>query len=351
MNDSSSSDSELDGDDARPSIIDLTSTDLARSSDVHFPLVHTLSANESVLVVEVDDYNLYAGLNTGEINVWTLSTARLTHSLQGHEEAVLALHLSENRSRLFSAGSDSTLNIWSTDGALELLYTVKSDPGVGDIFAIAWSEARKTVYCGAQDHSVLWFCLGDEDDEQFKPISPVQSRAPHKFFDSEKPLGEKINGKIRGKPTIKRARHQRYFQTQNIKPFAHSGAIQSLLLLKEWDLLVTGGSDGYVRLWNLGKQADRNVVITCATRLPNSRRPVWCMANVGDLLYCGGGDGYVNVFNLQSKQLIFPIYVGHGDIMALQVNDGNVFCGTDTGLTRVSNAQSHQNQTLIKTVG
>ncbi|KAL9113558.1 MAG: hypothetical protein Q9227_002296 [Pyrenula ochraceoflavens] len=339
---SSSSDSAPD-EDTRPSIIDLTPTDEHTSSTQPFPLAHKLSASDSVLVVEVDDFNLYAGLNTGEISVWSLATARQIYVWQAHEEAVLALCFTNHKTQLFSAGSDSTLNVWSTGGDLELLYSIKSDPGVGDIFAIAWSEVRKTVYCGAQDHSLLWYCLGNENEESLQKSSPVRKKSRHKFFDSEE-LGGQLGEEKQWKSIGRRAKHQRWFGQSDIKRFAHSGAIQSLLLLKEKDgttatgseLLVTGGSDGWVKLWDLGPFTGSALGIRCSSKLPKSRQPIWCMASSGDMLYCGLGSGYVNVFNLHSKQLVFPLYIGQGDIMALRMVGGSVLCGTSTGLVRVS---------------
>lgn len=46
-------------------------------SPVKFPLIHKLTASESVLAIEVDDDCLYAGLNTGDIAVRSLHNRML----------------------------------------------------------------------------------------------------------------------------------------------------------------------------------------------------------------------------------------------------------------------------------
>ncbi|KAL9621779.1 MAG: hypothetical protein Q9160_003751 [Pyrenula sp. 1 TL-2023] len=347
--------------------IHLPSIDPGNDSPSKFPLLHKLTASESVLAIEVDDDCLYAGLNTGDIAVWSLDTARLIHIVRGHEEAVLSLCLSDDKSRLFSAGSDSMLNVWSVQD-LELLYSIRSEPRVGDIFALAFSADRNTIYCGAQDHSIQWHQFGDES-ELLQP--PVESRvdAKNKFFDSAtKPKDAELDGSSKepskAHRTKVKAKYQQWFQPANINRFAHSGAIQCMLLLRvhegnhlpQEQCLVSGGSDGYIKLWTLG---DSNESIVCKAKLRNSRLPVCSMSLSGDLLYCGLGEGYINVFNIESKQLVYSLFVGKGDILATRVINGSTLCGTSNGLVRqidpglsgVNTWKSHSGKILASTTG
>lgn len=171
-----------------------------------------------------------------------------------------------------------------------------------------------------------------------------RSDAKNKFFDSAtKPKDTELNGNDRpgrAHRTKVRAKQQQWFQPTNIKRFAHSGAIQCMLLLRvnegnhlpQEQCLVSGGSDGYVKLWTLGGP---NEPIVCKAKLRNSRLPVCSMSLSGDLLYCGLGGGYINVFNVASKQLVYSLFVGQGDILATRVINGSTFCGTCKGRVKV----------------
>lgn len=65
------------------SAINLPSIQPNIESSTKFPLIHKLTASESVLAIEVDNGCLYAGLNTGDIAVRISRThavsTRLTH--------------------------------------------------------------------------------------------------------------------------------------------------------------------------------------------------------------------------------------------------------------------------------
>lgn len=165
-----------------------------------------------------------------------------------------------------------------------------------------------------------------------------------KFFDSAsaangiKPNTSTKSSKKRGAKV--KAKQQLWFQPANIQLFAHGGAIQCMLLLRKMgdthisqeQRLVSGGSDGYVKLWGLG---NRNEPISCRVKLRNSRLPVYSMALSGDLLYCGLAGGYVNVFNAESKQLVYSLSIGDGDVLATSIINGSAFCGTSNGLVKV----------------
>lgn len=173
---------------------------------------------------------------------------------------------------------------------------------------------------------------------------PSKETARNKFFDSA-PTPRDVQGDAHSQSGKKhgtkvKAKQNSWFQPANIERFAHGGSIQCMLLLKKTEdsnlpgeqRLVSGGSDGYVKLWALG---DPNQRISCKVKLRNSRLPVYSMSLSGDLLYCGLECGYINVFNVESRQLVYSLSTGNGAVLAIRVINGSAFCGTSNGRVRV----------------
>jgi len=82
-------------------------------------------------------------------------------------------------------GTSRPLQVWDT---VDLVALYALDPylqsDAGDIYSLAWSQSRETVYFGCQNTSIQWIQFGK--DSVVAPLS-TQPRPVHKFFAGSHP--------------------------------------------------------------------------------------------------------------------------------------------------------------------
>ena len=321
------------GEDSPPEAEESTS---ATPHPVKHP-IHRVNAPGSVQAIAVDDDVLFTGTQGGHIVVWSLETYELLATVPAHEESVLSLALSEDRSLLFSTGADSIVNVWSTE-SLERLYSLISQFEIGDIFCAVHSAKIQTLFWGAQNSSVQWYKLSTDAAVR----SPVSAPGPrkHRFFDSLGPGGtsnELLDEEVTSSTLGGRALT---VPSRNYLPYAHKSYIYSILLVKglstndkDEEILVTGGGDGMIKLWSIDKiSSSRPMQIA---KLKTMDLNVLSLAYRGSFLCAGLSDGFAYIYSLASRQLVQKLQVGHGDIIQILVSTKSILCGTSEGWVKV----------------
>ena len=101
------------------------------------------------------------------------------------------------------------------------------------------------------------------------------------------------------------------------------------------EVLISGGGDGTVKLWQLRKSQD-NVLVREAAVLESGDNSILSMALKDTLLYTGRLEGDVNVWDLDTRQLIQTIKASKVDILSLAVGSGFLFTGSANGRAKVS---------------
>lgn len=271
---------------------------------------------------------------------------------------MLGLSLSEDRTLLFSCGVDSVVNIWATS-SLRRLYSLHSPFEVGDIFCVAYSQSLKTVFSGAQNSSIQWHrLLSPTINEPAEDELPSSRR--HRFFDSLGPGGiptTRPNGteglvQVNGGQTLTIA-------SNCYKAYAHKSYIYSMILAKglledgsNQEVLITADGKGTIKLWMVG--ALRESGLQLLFKLKSRGSSVLNLAYKGPFLYAGLSNGQAHIYNLISRQLVQKLDVCDTDIAQIQVLDGDVFCGANSGsitqinnrYTKVKSWQAHKGKIL-----
>ncbi|PGG99564.1 hypothetical protein AJ80_09331 [Polytolypa hystricis UAMH7299] len=303
---------------------------------------HRVQAVRSVLALVIDEGCVFAGLQGGDIVAWSLDTYEQVLSVEAHQESVLGLYLSEDKSLLFSSGGDSVVNVWSTR-TFERLYSVYSHHDVGDIFSVVYSSELKTIYCGAQNTSLQW-CALQRDGNPLPPVSAHPSCRTHRFFDSKGPGGLVTSRSDAGNAADGHGGQTLAFKRDHHKLFAHHGYIYCMLLARGLDevsnkeeILLTGSGDGSVKLWELGDGEDGAPVEII--ELKNGNDAVLSIAVDGPFLYCGLSGGAVNIWNLDTRQIIRRLTSHTSDLWAIDVIGGIVITGDSTGHIKKFNSR------------
>uniref|UniRef100_A0A093VIM6 Putative di-and tripeptidase DUG2 n=1 Tax=Talaromyces marneffei PM1 TaxID=1077442 RepID=A0A093VIM6_TALMA len=298
---------------------------------------HRVQASRSVLAVALDEECVFAGLQGGDILAWSLATYELVLSIPAHGESVLSLFISPDGQLLFSSGSDSVVNVWSTS-TFERLYTIYSHHDVGDIFTVVYSQQLNTVFCGGQNTSLQWCNLSTDGEGA---VARHPSQRTHRFFDSRGPGGS-INPQSDDSddPSLTdNSGKTLTFNRDQHRLFSHHGYIYCMIIVQgliesapSEEVLLTGSGDGSVKLWRLTHE--NNGAPIPWFEVENGDDAVLSLAIEGSLLYCGLAGGALNIWNLDSQQLVKQITEHQGDLWALDIMDGIAIAGDAEGVVK-----------------
>jgi len=303
-------------------------------------LFHKIKDQRSVLALVIHDAKIFAGTQGGVITIWSLDTFELISDIAAHRGAVLALLIAEEGTLLISSGGDAIVNVWSTN-TFSRLYSVYSTYDIGDIFSIAYSSPLQTIYLGAQNTSIQWCSIGQRRSRPPPDLDAHPWQRNHRFFDSKGPGGI---------PTPRSDYVGEYFHQggqileigrDDIVQYAHYGYVYCMIITKDTfgafvkddEILISGGGDGSVKIWNIDLQNDG---IDTANTLQNGDDSVLSMTLNGNFLYSGKVDGHVDVWDLEHLQLIQTIQAYDVDVLTVQVACGMMFTGGANGLIKVS---------------
>ncbi|OCK79980.1 glutathione degradosome [Lepidopterella palustris CBS 459.81] len=311
-------------------------------------LLHRLRHDKSILALVVSSTNIFAGTQGGEILVYSLDTYERVAVIEGHRGSVLGLCLSQDQDLLFSSAGDRIVNVWNTQN-FSRLYSIYSTYDVGDIFCVSYSSTLQTVYLGAQNTSIQWYDLREKDTRPQPSPTSHPSFREDRFFDSPGPGGVRTP---RPQPPEGGPRHATggrilELDKQYIRQFAHYGYVYCMLLARgilsddpTEEILISGGGDGVIRLWQL--DAANGGAIHEIHKLEDGREEgeaVLTLAVEGTFLYSGRLDGEINVWDLETKQLVRNLKAETDDVLTLSVGGGFLFTAGVSGIVQKFNRQ------------
>lgn len=330
--------------------------------------VHELTHDSSVLAIAVSDEYIFAGTHDGDILVWSLGSYQLVSRIHAHKRSVLCLFLSpsastsaadpaaDQRPLLFSSAGDAIVSVWCPR-SLRRLFEIYSTYDVGDIFSVAYSTQRETVYIGAQNTTIQWADLSDPQRRVTHDSPHHPDRRYHRFFDSKAVGGTttpRRNDERWG--LIPRAEEVLEMDTGDIRQFAHYGYVYCMLMVKgptvqvdaEEEVLISGGGDGTVKLWRLAPNSDGRDsgdeqdsdeedtgIQEIMTLGEDDAESVLSLAIDGSFLYSGKLEGTIELWDLETKQKLRVIKAHKGDIMTLQMKWGYLWSAAANGSASV----------------
>lgn len=331
-------------------------------------LIHRWHCDQSILCVIPSPKRklLFCGTQNNSIIVFDLVTFQKKLEFHAHQGSVLCLTLNENEDKLFSAGSDSLINIWeitdneNDDEFVELSHTIYSLLDIGDIFSLIWVDQIQTLFFGTQNATISFikiefsrsFHLTNEQNFQLMP-----SQRFDKFFNSkgsgrasESPTNSFCDLNLKPKSIIQ-------VPVKNMVQYAHNGFVYSLQVLTDLNpltstigdsiadhysnVLISGGGDGMINLWGV----DGDSIIKLKS-IDNNGNSVMSMSlNSNNLhLFAGLNDGQINCWDLTTFQIIKSWSIDDDDVesnfnhdvysMALSPSMDSVFMGTPMGITK-----------------
>jgi di- and tripeptidase len=319
-------------------------------SDTAPDQLQELRHDGSVLAIAVSDRYLFAGTSKGEISIWSLGTYQLVQTIQAHKRSVLCLLLSEDQKYLFSSACEPIIGVWCPK-TFTRLYEIYSTYDVGDVFSIAYSPQKETLYLGTQTQDIQWVGLKDPTRRVPHDSANHPDKRQHRFFDSRAVGGTSTPRRMEEHYSlIPKAGAVLEIDSGAIRQYAHYGWIFCMLIAKgptvlggpDEEVLISGGGDGTIKLWRLcddGPDHDDGVlgdIEEMVTLGEDDSESVMSIAVDGSFLYAGKLGGIIELWDLDTKQKLRVIKAHEGNVNTLRMSFGLLWSGATGGSASVS---------------
>ncbi|KAK0707847.1 hypothetical protein B0H67DRAFT_497087 [Lasiosphaeris hirsuta] len=301
----------------------------------------------SVLAIAVSDEYIFSGTSNGEIAVWSLGTYQLVQTIQAHKHSILCLFLTEDRKYLFSSACEPIISVWCPK-TFNRLYEIYSTYDVGDVFSVAYSAQRGTVYFGTQTQDIQWACLNDPSIQVSQDSTSHPDKRQHRFFDSHAVGGTSTPRRTEEHyALIPRAQTVLEVDSGAVRQYAHYGWIfcmkiakgPSVLVDVDEEVLVSGGGDGTIKLWKLSDEGPEygggERVVGDIEELmvlgEDDSESVMSLEIDGSFLYAGKLGGIIELWDIDTKQKLRVIKAHDGNVNTVRMSFGLLWSASTGG--------------------
>lgn len=250
-----------------------------------------------------DGKHLATGVNARPdyLKIWDATTGKLARSLTGHRDAVLSAVYSRDGKRLLTGSYDNTARLWD-------LETGQSREFLGHewwVWNAAFSPDEKRIVTACQDGSVMVWSV-----DTAKPDSPFLGHVGPVYTAAFSPDGRFVASGGYDKRIL-------LWEPDKIRPFdyetlttkqknpppvyealeAHTAGVRSLGFSANGRLLLSGGNDNSLRVWDV---AGRKLLKTL--RGHAGRVPACAFAPDGERLLSGSHDHSAKLWSISGYE-------------------------------------------------
>jgi len=190
-----------------------------------------------------------------------------------------------------------------------------------------------------------WYDLKQKDSRPRPALTSHPSERLDRFFDSAGPGGARTPRPNGADARLRDAVGGQNLEIdpQDIHQFAHFGYVYCMLLGKgilpeapNDEVLVSGGGDGRIQLWNINSKGGAIAKIYTLDDGREEGESILSLQREGSFLYSGRLDGEINVWDLETRQLVRSLKADTGDVLTLSLGGGLLFAGGKSGVVQVS---------------
>jgi WD40 repeat protein/serine/threonine protein kinase len=262
-------------------------------------LMRTMRGNrigKNCLAISPDGQWLAAGGEEQGINIWKISNGKLTDRLEGYGAVVNSLAFSPDGQLLASGASDTTIRLWDMNEGETVL--ILSDHAKA-VNSVAFSADGRLLASGSDDQTIkLWKIPGGNLS---MTIESPQDTVERIAFS---PDGSLLASQSRKADIyIWRADEQTKAGYGSLAQIlsGHEREVTGMVFSPGGDTLVTGSSDGYLRVWQLAYDGQIDVVDHGASVFSVGLSPD------GQWMATGADDGVLRLWrSVQNANADFP---------------------------------------------
>ncbi|XP_065909895.1 U3 small nucleolar RNA-interacting protein 2-like [Dysidea avara] len=203
------------------------------------------------LAVSTDGKYLVSGGEDKMVRVWEADTLTHVKNFKGHRNAVTGLTFQQGSYELFSCSSDRTVKIWNLD---EMVYVETLFGHHDEVTAVDCLMRERPVSSGGNDRSVRLWKVIEETQLVFQGHKSAIDCI--KLINEEHILSGSQDGSIAVWNVQKKKPLVTTSHSSEDTPPTGAGElwVTAIATLPYTDLIASGSSDGFVRLWKCGEK-------------------------------------------------------------------------------------------------
>ncbi|MBD2532075.1 pentapeptide repeat-containing protein [Nostoc flagelliforme FACHB-838] len=323
--------------------VDLTGVNFQNADLAKSIFSETLNVARSI-DLSPDGQTIAVGDSNGNIYIWNISTAQLLGIFSGHKGWVWSVAFSPDGKTLASSSSDGSVRLWDIQNGscLQVLTEHK-----GCVWSVSFSADGQQLASCSDDKTVRVWNLQGQCLRVLK--GHTQSVYAVHFAPDQQTLASSSND-----TTI------RIWDVSNGNCLSvlqgHTSGVRCMRYSPDGQLLASGCRDGSIRLWSNYLSHDRHPkphsINSSAKLLHGHADFVWGIAFSPDgrLLVSGGRDGTLRLWNVQDGQSIHVLEGHTHDVYGLAISaDSQLLVSTGEDQTvRLWNLQSGRNLKTLR---
>lgn len=239
----------------------------------------------------------------GDLKLWNFQ-GQVIQSIQAHQGAVNTVTFSPDGETLATAGDDNLVKLWTP----ELQEKTVLRGHLALVYAVSYSPDGSVIATGSKDGTVrLWKSSGERLIE-----FPANNEGWTSVFFS--PNGQLIAASSRAEEGLIRIWDREGNTIATLR--GHDGRVHSVSFSPTEQLLVSGGNDGFGKLWNLTSPL---VTVFNSGRATNRSVLDVSLSQDGNRAISAVRDGSVEVWNKGSFQLQ-RLIAHQGEVRGVSIN-------------------------------
>jgi len=258
---------------------------------------------KAVLCVEAHHDRLLTGGEDKKIRVWSVSRHKCLMTLRGHLKSVSALRSSE--SLLLSGSLDASLRLWDISGKGKMVRSMhcggKSVSSVDMCGSVALSSSAEGIVR-------FWDVETGDVTLELRCDSPVQSvrmDTPQRAFFAAADGSLRVCDSRVKSETATLSGHVGPVHSVQLHRKKKSGARAFSVA----DLVVSGGSDGLVKLW------DARTLKAYSSLSCGKDECIYSVDFDGNIIAAGGKSRTLNVFDIVTEERLRALSSHHSDVI------------------------------------
>jgi WD40 repeat protein len=274
------------------------------------------------VALSADARRAASGSHDGTVRIWDVLHARCLAILTGHTGAVTSVALSADGRLVASGGYDGTVRLWEAGSGRPLAVLVGH---AGWVLTVAISADGSLIASGGQDGTVrLWTTPQEYGEQVGAPLQGAEGGDAilqgHHGLVWTVALGSNGQSLVSGGSdgTVRIWDTSRGDCLDILRE--HVGVVHGIALSSDGKLAASGGLDGVIRLWELGWPASPS---RCVATLQGSGEWWDCTALTPDgrLVAASSSEGVIRLWDTGSGRLCDTI-LAHSNVwgMALSAN-------------------------------
>jgi WD40 repeat protein len=244
-----------------------------------------------------DSKTIIIGSENSQLKLYDLESSTILNTLKGHSKPVKCLALTEDDKFLFSGSSDQSIRVWSLISSECLKVLEGHSEAVNSLLVLNFDQHLAS---GSLDNSIKLWKLSSLSLEKTLTGHSKQINTLTKNFESSTLFSCSNDKSIKLWPIFKNSK------TSPSEMTGHSDSVLCIVLICADKKLVSSSSDHSLKVWKVKTlECEQNI---------ETQAVLWSLACVsGNLILSGGDDSRVALWNLAEEN--FECFPGHRKVI------------------------------------